>query len=339
MIVASAVALGFTACLTPIVRWGALEIKWEHRPDPSKWKREANPHAIRIAMGGGWAIWGGILCGVFLALLTLPDSFSRQHLLVPLLLATGALGLGFYDDLRSPSPKMRLLFQTLLGSATVALVGWARGLPTIVAIPVTVFGIVGLTNSVNMMDNMDGVASGLMTLTMLGYAALGAISNNPLIITLGLIVAGAALGFWLYNKPPARIFMGDTGSLLLGYLLAIVGVTATWGDYIHWFSRFAAPFLIASVFIMDTTFVVLWRWRHGLPVMRGDRNHTSHRLAVWLGGEWQANIALYVLQSLMVGLAFIVTLSPLPISVLLTLGALGILLATSYRLWKVPMQS
>jgi UDP-N-acetylmuramyl pentapeptide phosphotransferase/UDP-N-acetylglucosamine-1-phosphate transferase len=101
--------------------------------------------------------------------------------------------------------------------------------------------------------------------------------------------------------------MGDTGSLMLGYLLAVIGTISTWGEFPHWFGQLFAPLLLASVFITDTTFVVLWRWWHGLPVMQGDRNHTSHRLAVWLGhSEWRANFVLYAVQLFMNALAIVV---------------------------------
>ncbi|MCS7193253.1 MAG: undecaprenyl/decaprenyl-phosphate alpha-N-acetylglucosaminyl 1-phosphate transferase, partial [Armatimonadetes bacterium] len=225
-------------------------------------------------------------------------------------LALYAAMLGFYDDIKSPHPIHRLTIQTLFGVATVAVVGWIHGLPVWLSIPITVFGIVGLMNSVNMMDNMDGVASGLITLSMLSYAVLGWLTKNELVVALGLTVAGAAFGFWIYNKPPAVIFMGDTGSLMLGYLLAVTGIVSSWGEYNNLLARLVAPLLLASVFITDTTFVVLWRKTHGLPVMQGDRNHISHRLAVLFGySEWHANFVLYSLQLVMNVLALIVVVS------------------------------
>ena len=338
LILTAITAFAVTAILTPLFRLVALSIGWEHRPDPRKWKRNANPHSVRIALGGGLTMFAGIIVSALICSAVSLSSTQFQPLFISLLFATCAMLLGLYDDWRSPRPVVRLAFQTILGVLTIALLGWVQGLPILLAIPITVLGVVGLMNSVNMMDNMDGVASGLMTLTMIGYALLGILTKNEMVTSLSLMVAGANLGFWLYNRPPALIFMGDTGSLMLGYLLAVIGTISTWGEFPHWFGQIFAPLLLASVFITDTTFVVLWRWRHSLPVMQGDRNHTSHRLAVWLGySEWRANIVLYAVQLLMNALAIIVATAELPIALIAALLGFGGLVALGWRLWHVQM--
>lgn len=333
------IAFSVTVCATFIVRRGALAFGWEYRPDPKKWKRKINPHAARIALGGGLAIFLGFAIALTLSLgLSLKIAGTSPLPLSILLLSFCAMVLGLYDDFRSPRPVFRLLIQTVLGLATVAVIGSVKGLHFWLSIPITILAVVGLMNSVNMMDNMDGVASGLMTLTMLGYALLGHLTNNHDLTVLSAAIMGASLGFWLYNRPPATIFMGDTGSLLLGYLLAVVGTVATWGEYPFWFNRLIAPLMLASVFITDTTFVVLYRWRHGLPIMQGDRNHTSHRLAVlWGYSEWKANLTLYALQALSITVSLCAAIAPLSISVILTVGMVAILVAVGFRLWHIPM--
>ena len=339
LILTAIAAFAITVALTPLFRLMALRIGWEHRPDPRKWNRNYNPHSTRIALGGGLTMFVGIIvsASVYGAILLSPS--QSQPAFVLLLFAACALLLGLYDDWRSPRPVVRLAFQAILGVLTVSLLGWVQGLPALLAIPITIFGVVGLMNSVNMMDNMDGVASGLMTLTMIGYALLGILTKSEMVTSLSLMVAGATFGFWLYNRPPALIFMGDTGSLMLGYLLAVVGTMSTWGEFAHWFGRLFAPLLLASVFITDTTFVVLWRWRHGLPVMQGDRNHTSHRLAVWLGhSEWRANFVLYAVQLLMNALAIVVATAKLPIALIAALLGFGVLVILGWRLWRVQME-
>ncbi len=315
---------------TPVIRIVALKIGWEHRTDPRKWNRKMNPHAVRIAMGGGLAMLAGVSAATVLR-------FDHQ-LFALSLFSFCAAALGLYDDLKSPHPIHRLATQALIGVMTVAVIGWIHGLPIWLAVPISVVGIVGLMNSVNMMDNMDGVASGLMILSMLGYAVLGWLTKNELVTTLGLIVAGASLGFWVYNKPPATIFMGDTGSLMLGYLLAVTGIIASWGEYPNLFAQLASPLLLASIFVTDTTFVVLWRKTHGLPVMRGDRNHISHRLAILFGrSEWKANLMLYLTQMLMNISAFTVALSSIPVAVAVSLFAISLLLLLCWRLWQVQV--
>lgn len=325
------ISLFVAAFFTPIVRLIALKVGWAHRPDPKKWKQGTNPHAVQIAMGGGFAMLGGVVTAMTLR-------FAPQLLAISFFAFCAAM-LGFYDDLKSPRPIYRLAIQILFGIATISVIGWVHGIPIWFGIPISIFGLVGLMNSVNMMDNMDGVASGLITLSMIGYAILGWLTKNELVAALGLGVAGASFGFWIYNKPPAIIFMGDTGSLMLGYLLAVTGILASWGDYANSFARLIAPLLLASVFITDTTFVVLWRKAHGLPVMQGDRNHISHRLAVSLGhSEWKANLALYSIQLLANIAAFIVFFSSMPFAVVVSLFAFSLLGILCWKLWQVQMK-
>ncbi|MGQ9520990.1 MAG: glycosyltransferase family 4 protein [Candidatus Fervidibacter sp.] len=333
------IALLVAVCFTPIVRRGALALGWEHSPDPKKWKHRPNLHTSRIALGGGLAIFAGFVVAVTFSLSSSPETEKAlQSSLFILLFPFCVMVLGLHDDLRSPRPIFRLSIQTVFGLATVSFIGSVKGLPFWLSVPITVLAVVGLMNSVNMMDNMDGVASGLMTLTMLGYAFLGHLTSNHDLTVLSTAVMGASLGFWLYNRPPATIFMGDTGSLLLGYLLAVVGTIATWGEYPSWFNRLIAPLTLASVFITDTTFVVLYRWRHGLPIMQGDRNHISHRLAVlWGYSEWKANLTLYALQALSIMVSLCTAISPLSISVVLAIGMVAILVAVGFRLWHIPM--
>lgn len=319
-----------TALLTPVVRVVALRVGWEHRVDPGKWKRKMNHPTVPIAMGGGLAMLAGVSAAAVMRL--------DYQLFALCFLAFCAAALGLYDDLKSSHPIHRLALQALIGVVTVAVIGWVHGLPIGLSIPITIFGIVGLMNSVNMMDNMDGVASGLITLSMLGYTILGWLTENELAMILGLVVAGTSLGFWVHNRPPATIFMGDTGSLMLGYLLAVTGIIASWGEYSNLFAQLTSPLLLASLFITDTTFVVLWRKTHGLPVMRGDRNHMSHRLAVLLGrSEWGANITLYLTQLLMNVAAITVALSSILIAVIVSLCAISLLVFLCWRLWQVQV--
>lgn len=329
------ILVGFIAFVTAVmtlwfIRQVALRFGWVHRPTPDKWQSKANPHLRPIAMGGGLGIYLGIALALYSPISQFP-SFPIFYLFVPL-----ALLLGILDDIKDYSPRLKLLFQTLLGFATVLWFGYVKGLPLWLALPITVFGIVGMMNSVNMMDNMDGTASGLVALAMVGYALLGLMSQNAAIIPLSLAIAGACMGFWLFNKPPATIFMGDAGSLMLGYLFAIVGTFATQGDYPHLFGQLFAPALLAGLFITDTTFVVLWRKAHGRPVMKGDRNHLSHRLAfLFHHSEWKANSVLYTIQALLVLAAVMTAHASLPLAILCFLAAVAGLVGLGVRLWQV----
>ncbi|GBC98035.1 putative undecaprenyl-phosphate N-acetylglucosaminyl 1-phosphate transferase [bacterium HR17] len=312
-------------------RW-AVGMGWIYRPRSDRWEPKFNPHPRTIALGGGLGIAAGTLSALLLwALLNGSALWLRA---MPF--ALGALLLGLVDDLRDCSARLKLLAQFILGVATalgvVRLAGFSDG----ISVPLTAFCAVALMNAVNMMDNMDGVASGLVTLAALGFALLGFLTANPLVTGAGLILAAGSFGFWLFNKPPATVFMGDTGSLLLGYLLAVLGVTATHGEYPHIAARLFAPALMVGSFWADMAFVVLWRLTHGLPLMKGDRNHLSHRLAVRFGrSEWRANFALYSLQTAFCLCGLVVALAP-PLAVAITLFiALLIALVLFAALWRV----
>lgn len=318
-----------TLVLTPLVRWGALRIGWLHRPHPSKWMVKASPHPRSITMGGGLAMFAGLL-------VVMPLVATELRLLPLLFFTITALLLGIWDDLKGCSPLLKLCVQAFLGVATVIAIGWVQGLTPWLAIAITIVGFVGLMNSVNMMDNMDGTASGLIALTMLGCGALGFLTENFTVVALSCAVAGVCLGFWVYNKPPARLFMGDAGSMLLGYCVALVGTLATHGTFSNDIARLIAPLLMVGLFITDTTFVVVWRWQHGTSIVQGDRNHLSHRLVAVLGdSEWRANIVLYVLQVINGLLALGVAALPLPWALACALLAFTLMITLAWRSWKV----
>jgi hypothetical protein len=134
LILTVTVAFAVTAVLTPLFRSAALRIGWEHRPDPKKWKRNANPHSVRIALGGGLTMFVGIIVSALVCSAVLLSPSQHQLLFISLLFATCALLLGLYDDWRSPRPVVRLAFQAILGILTVSLLGWVKGLPALLAI-------------------------------------------------------------------------------------------------------------------------------------------------------------------------------------------------------------
>lgn len=323
-------AMGTTAVLTALLRQAAVRVGWVHCPNPNKRMPKANPHPRVIAMGGGLAIFAGILVGAS------AGAHSYAHPLV-FGLASGALLLGLWDDLKDCRATMKLTVQTLLGIATVLWLGQLHGLPSWLGLPITVFGVVGLMNAVNILDNMDGIVGGLMTLAMLGYAWLGMVTQNSTVTVLSLAVAGACFGFWLHNKPPASIFMGDVGSMMLGYLLAVVGTLATHGQYPNEIARLVAPLLPAGVFITNTVFVTVWRKTHKLPITFWCLEHNLNYRAIALFGPslWKINVAFYAVQAGLVILARVSAVTPLLVTSALFLLSVGGLFGLSWRLWQV----
>ena len=186
---------------------------------------------------------------------------------------------GLLDDIRGVSPLLRVGFA---GFAAVALwqVGVGAGLfETIWAdVTLTVLWVVAVTNAVNLVDNMDGLASGVTAMSALGIFAISASNGDLLVSSLALALAGASLGFLRFNFPPARIYLGDAGSLMLGFLLSalILKLDLPVGPAAP---RVLATVLLAAVPLFDLTVVVVARTTGRRPVWVGGRDHTSHRLA------------------------------------------------------------
>ncbi len=196
--------------------------------------------------------------------------------------------LGLIDDLRGLNWKLRLGVQSAV-ALTLVLSGWQLqafiNAPWF-TIPLSVFWIVALINSFNMLDNMDGLSAGVAAIaaTMLAAVMLVApdpITNQPQLFVAGflLVMVGALVGFLWHNRPPARIFMGDAGSYLIGYLIAMATLTASFAGYEEVPPHaILAPLCVLAVPIYDMTTVIAIRLRQGRSPFEGDKSHFSHRL-------------------------------------------------------------
>jgi len=140
----------------------------------------------------------------------------------------------------------------------------------------TFFWTLGIINAINLIDGLDGLSSGVSVIASMSFMVISAITGNPLALMLSVTLAGATLGFLAHNFNPASIFMGDTGSMLLGYILAIVALEVEF-EYFDIIS-FAAPLTILALPIFDTTYAILRRIVHRLPISEPDKNHTHHKL-------------------------------------------------------------
>ena len=270
--------------LTPVVRALALRTGFVDNPG------ERKIHTTPIAYGGGIAVALALLAGVAAALplaqstlklSTDPEDLRGTTLLVVAVGALGALMLGLVDDKYRLSPWTKLAVQFALAIAAVA--GGAR----ITAFvgdywfmrAATVLWIVLITNSFNLLDNMDGLCAGTTAIAA-GILSFLAMENGQWALTLALAaLAGACLGFLRYNRSPARIFLGDAGSLFVGYLMACATVLVTYyrrGQPSH--LAIGIPFLILAIPLYDTLSVILIRIKERRPIMRGDTSHFSHRL-------------------------------------------------------------
>ena len=256
--------LGVVA-LTPLARQVALRFGITDRPGHGKLHTKVTPY-----LGGVAILLTALVASSFL------PSWSAQG--VGILVGAAVVGLvGLIDDMRMLGPVPRLV--TEVAAASLAFATGAR--VHLVNDPVdwvlTVTWLVILTNAFNLLDNMDGAAGVIASVTAVALTVTAALGGQVLVAGLAAIVAGCCVGFLLYNWHPARIFLGDAGSLFLGFLLASLALElrSTAGHR----AVLAAVVLLAGPALFDTTLVVVSRVRAGRSIMVGGTDHTSHRLA------------------------------------------------------------
>ncbi|MDQ3951673.1 MAG: undecaprenyl/decaprenyl-phosphate alpha-N-acetylglucosaminyl 1-phosphate transferase [Actinomycetota bacterium] len=263
----AAVAAGVTWGLTPFAARLAGILDMQDRPAERKLHESLIPYLGGLAILGGWFV-------VFLTPGTLGES-------VTLVAAMGALVVvGFVDDRHDISPHLRLVIQA--GVASAAFAGGIQMTPTeigVVDFGLTIVWLVGMTNAFNFMDNMDGLAAGVGGIGALFLGISGILFGQQLVSVLGFALAGSCFGFLRHNAHPARIFMGDTGSLPLGFCLAAVAIKVEFPG-IHPLVASSIPVIILGLFVADTCVMALGRLQRGEPVVGGRLDHLSHRLLV-----------------------------------------------------------
>lgn len=278
------VAFGTTALLTPIVRRLAIDHGWVDRPDGLR-----KVHSNVVPAIGGIAIAAGFAVGLaYLHAVRGLVLFDVQF--PPAALWAGALVIvasGFYDDTRGLGFKGKLAVQVVVAYALLH-VGYrveVSGLPfvsddpyaqALISIPVTLLWIVGVINAVNLLDGLDGLAAGV---SLIAFASLGLIfglHGEMGLVMIALIITGALAGFLLFNFNPASIFMGDSGSLFLGYLLATYTLAGT-GHANPWLSLLI-PAIVLGLPIVDTALSIARRFFERKAICAPDRDHIHHRL-------------------------------------------------------------
>jgi UDP-GlcNAc:undecaprenyl-phosphate GlcNAc-1-phosphate transferase len=211
------------------------------------------------------------------------NSDQLKDLALTVLLPALLLGtIGLVDDLRSLSPWPRLFAQSVVGSLVAfAIVQWGIvGTPfgsSTLNTAVTIFWIVGICNSINFFDNLDGAASGAVAIAAFGIFFIAFDRGQELVSALSIVTAGATIGFLMWNKSPAKIYMGDAGALFLGIIVSVAtirlnpGITPTW-------QSLTIPIMLLAVPLLDTCVAVLSRLARGLSPLTGGKDHLSHRL-------------------------------------------------------------
>lgn len=262
-----ALAIAFTA--TPIARRIAPRLGVMDQPTPRK------VHAQPMPLLGGAAI----VIASLLTLWLLLDRFEFQQLVSIVLGAALMALIGFYDDRWGLRPSLKLIAQ--IAAAMILIISGVKvtALPTEwLNITITLVWVVGLTNSLNLLDNMDGLSSGVAAVCASFFVVMAALSGQIYVGALAAALLGATLGFLVYNFNPASIFMGDTGSLFLGFMLAAVGIKLRFPANVP-FVTWMVPIIVMGIPIFDTTLVFISRLRRGKnPLTTPGQDHLSHRL-------------------------------------------------------------
>ena len=290
---------------TPVVRSLAFRVGAVDVP-----KDNRRMHNHPIPRMGGLAIFFGFILSVLIFIPLTPE--LRGMLLGSVVIVI----LGILDDIFALPALPKFFVQ--IGAALIAVLEgnridflsnpnifsqdlfWELGL---LAVPITVFWIVGITNAVNLIDGLDGLACGVSTISSMTLLVIALVMEEPDVAILMGALSGACIGFLPYNLNPAKIFMGDTGSTFLGFILAVVSIQGLFKFYA--IISFAVPFLMLGLPIFDTCFAILRRVSHGQSPMAPDRGHIHHRLIDMGLSQKQAVAVLYIISAIL-GLSAVV---------------------------------
>src|SRR3989440_7802406 len=321
-LIAVAASFVLALVLTPVVR--ALARRWGvvARPKTDRW------HKKPTAMLGGVAIFLSVAAVILFYLFFIPArtdeiaNHDRAYLWVVMGASAFLFMVGLADDLFHAKPYQKLIGQ-VMGAAFIIYYGLALPWTGSVAINMvlTIFWLIGITNAVNLLDNMDGLASGIAAISSIFLAVNFLASSQATEAMVLAIFAAALIGFLVYNSNPASIFMGDCGSMFIGFFLASTSLMSVAGGRSRSFLPvLAVPILILFIPIFDTTFVTVLRKLSGRSASQGGRDHTSHRLVALGMSERRAVWLLYGLAGLSGLLAITVRSIKADVSIALVAG-------------------
>ena len=284
--------------LVPVVK--RLSIRWGKvaQPRQDRWHRNPTP------VLGGIAIFAAFCLSLLVSIFINPSEI--RPLLEILLIFSAIFLLGLWDDFKQLSPQAKLIGQILVATLAIAL-GYTTDFfspridnPVLAQLPnilLTYLWLVGITNAINLLDNMDGLAGGICLITALVLSYFSWQSGDQLLFTVAMSIAGSLLAFLIFNFPPASIFMGDSGSLFLGFSLALLAI-ARQPQASNVFAVMGVPTLLFLLPVLDTSLVTFTRLLRGQSPAQGGRDHTSHRLIAFGLNERQAVLVLYAVALL-----------------------------------------
>ncbi|MBQ9365010.1 MAG: undecaprenyl/decaprenyl-phosphate alpha-N-acetylglucosaminyl 1-phosphate transferase [Schwartzia sp.] len=321
--------------LTPLViklafRTGALD-----KPDARK------VHKTPIPRIGGLGIYIAFMCamGAYLSIADIPEDAEQG--MVGLLVGGSLIALlGLIDDYEDLPAKIKLLGQIVCAGVAVGLgvridfitdlSGDIMYLYDYVTIPLTIFWLVGITNTVNLIDGLDGLAAGVATIASITIFLVALQMDIALVAAVTASLAGAAFGFLHYNFNPARIFMGDSGSMFLGFMLAGISIVGAIKSATT--IALIVPILALGLPICDTTFAIIRRAHAHVPIFKPDKGHLHHRLLSLGFTQRQAVLLMYVISALLGFSAIALTEVSIGVAALIIVGVIITVLCGAKKL-------
>src|ERR1700747_1934209 len=331
------IALLASLVLTIPVRALALRVGMVDLPGPRK------VHLQRIPLLGGLAMYAGVVLGV----LFLFNGPARSQIAGILAGATLVAAVGILDDRGLLHHQVKLFIGMPLAAGILLLSGIRAQVFTtsfggrtgdLLDIALTVVWVVGITASFSILDHMDGLCAGVAAMASVFFALLAYLNGQALVTVLAAAVLGAATGFLRWNFKPAKIFMGDGGAMLLGFLMATLGLKLRL-PHANLGASLLVPVLILSVPIFDTTLVTISRSRRGLlPFATPGKDHAAHRLANLGLGQRNAVLVMYLVGAASGSLALLISYQPISISLILLAFAVVVVLAGVALLERAPYE-
>jgi UDP-GlcNAc:undecaprenyl-phosphate/decaprenyl-phosphate GlcNAc-1-phosphate transferase len=287
-----AVAVAYFA--TPHIKELAIKAGAMDAPDERKVHKEPIPRM------GGLAIYLAAVAAIFI-------SMKMNHQVLGIILGgTVMLAVGVIDDIKQLSAKVKLMGQIIAALVLLAFdvrIEWLTNpfgsmvYLGYLSIPITILWVVAVTNTVNLIDGLDGLAAGVSSIASITILIVALQQNLWIVAILTAAIAGSAVGFLFHNFNPAKIFMGDTGSLFLGYMLSAVSIMGAVKGAAT--IALVVPIVALGLPIMDTTFAILRRYLNGVPIFRPDKGHLHHRLLAMGLTQKQVVLSMYVISGLL----------------------------------------
>ena len=335
--VAFSAAFGMSLILTPAVRHIAVKYGYVAVPRHDRWARKAT------GLFGGVSIFFSLMAAWLLSAWFFFQYHTHLYPLLPVALGGAAMFLlGLVDDISEINPQYKLIGQVVVASLLVIFGFQFAWFDSKTAnLVVSVLWIVGITNAFNLLDNMDGLSAGIAAISgffLFVWLAVMPVTVSPVCPVQLMLAAyiGSLLGFLFYNFNPASIFMGDAGSLLIGFMLASLTLLKTPSDVqavplFNQLSVIAVPCLILFIPILDTAFVSFMRKLFKRSVFQGGKDHSSHRMVAIGFSEKKAVVVLYVFAAISGVLAL--TIYPLAMGISIVIIALYLLLVLLFWIY------